>query len=141
MAPSRSPAARLGVGYRIGSLKLLTDLVGPAFAKEILITARRFNASEAERIGLVNQTVPDDSLDETIERYCAGIAANAPLSMRASKRMIAELARSGAEGGRPRALRRSGDGLLHQRGLHRGPNRVHGEADAEIHGPLTRLPD
>ena len=92
------PAARLGVGYRIGSLKLLTDLVGPAFAKEILITARRFSASEAERIGLVNQTVPDDTLDETIERYCTGIAANAPLSMRASKRMIAELARSGAEG-------------------------------------------
>ena len=92
------PAARLGVGYRIGSLKLLTDLVGPAFAKEILITARRFSAAEAERIGLVNQAVPDDSLDETVEGYCAGIAANAPLSMRASKRMIAELARSGAEG-------------------------------------------
>ena len=92
------PAARLGVGYRIGSLKLLCDLVGPAFAKEILITARRFSAAEAERIGLVNQAVPDDALEETIEGYCSGIAANAPLSMRASKRMIAELARSGAEG-------------------------------------------
>ena len=92
------PAARLGVGYRIGSLKMLSDLVGPAFAKEILITARRFNASEAERIGLVNKTVPEGTLAEEVERYCSAIAANAPLSMRASKRLIAELARSGDDG-------------------------------------------
>ncbi len=92
------PAARLGVGYRVGSLKLLTDLVGPAFAKEILITARRFDASEAERIGLVNRTVPTDTLAEEVERYCAAIAANAPLSMRASKHMIGELARAGGDG-------------------------------------------
>ena len=92
------PAARLGVGYRVGSLKLLTDLVGPAFAKEILITARRFSASEAERIGLVNKVVPDDTLADEVDGYCSAIAANAPLSMRASKHMIAELARTGAEG-------------------------------------------
>ena len=61
------PAARLGVGYRVGSLKLLTDLVGPAFAKEILITARRFDAGEAERIGLVNKSVPDDDLPGEVE--------------------------------------------------------------------------
>ena len=92
------PAARLGVGYRIGSLKLLTDLVGPAFAKEILITARRFSASEAARMGLVNKVVPDDALAGEVEGYCSAIAANAPLSMRASKHMIAELARSGTDG-------------------------------------------
>ena len=92
------PAARLGVGYRIGSLQLLTDLVGPAFAKEILITARRFAADEAERMGLVNKVVPDDTLADEVERYCTAIAANAPLSMRASKHMIAELARTGVDG-------------------------------------------
>ncbi len=92
------PAARLGVGYRIGSLKMLTDLVGPAFAKEILITARRFTAAEAADIGLINKAVPDAELAETVESYCTAIAANAPLSMRASKRMIAELLRSGADG-------------------------------------------
>ena len=92
------PAARLGVGYRIGSLKLLTDLVGPAFAKEILITARRFSAAEAERIGLINRAVPDEALAETVAQYCTAIAANAPLSMRASKRMVAELLRTGADG-------------------------------------------
>ena len=92
------PAARLGVGYRIGSLKLLVDLVGPAFAGEILLTARRFTADEAARIGLVNRTVPDAALADTVAEYCAVLAGNAPLSMRASKRMIAELARSGAAG-------------------------------------------
>jgi enoyl-CoA hydratase/carnithine racemase len=92
------PAARLGVGYRVGSLKMLTDLVGPAFAKEILITARRFNAGEAERIGLINQSVPELQLADTVEAYCTGIASNAPLSMRASKRMIHEILRASAEG-------------------------------------------
>lgn len=92
------PAARLGVGYRIGSLKMLVDLVGPAFAGEILLTARRFTADEAARIGLVNRSVPDAALADTVAEYCAAVAGNAPLSMRASKRMIAALSRSGAAG-------------------------------------------
>lgn len=92
------PAARLGVGYRIGSLKMLVDLVGPAFAGEILLTARRFTADEAARIGLVNRSVPDSALAGTVAEYCEAIAGNAPLSMRASKRMIAELSRSGGAG-------------------------------------------
>lgn len=92
------PAARLGVGYRIGSLKMLVELVGPAFAREILLTARRFTADEAARIGLVNRSVPDAALADTVAEYCEAVAGNAPLSMRASKRMIAELSRSGAAG-------------------------------------------
>ena len=92
------PAARLGVGYRIGSLKMLVELVGPAFAREILLTARRFTADEAARIGLVNRSVPDAALADTVAEYCAAVAGNAPLSMRASKRMIAELSRSDAAG-------------------------------------------
>ncbi len=89
------PAARLGVGYRAGSLKMLVDLVGPAAAKEILITARRFDAEEAARIGLVNRCVPVEALEETVQSYCDAIARNAPLSMRASKQMIGELLRAG----------------------------------------------
>jgi enoyl-CoA hydratase len=41
------PAARLGVGYRFDGVKRLRDLVGPAFAKEIFFTARRFHGPEA----------------------------------------------------------------------------------------------
>ncbi len=92
------PAARLGVGYRMGSLKQLCDLVGPAFAKEILLTGRHFSASEAAQMGLVNRLVPDAELDDAVADYCERLAANAPLSMAATKRMITELLRAGGDG-------------------------------------------
>ena len=40
------PAARLGLGYASG-VKRLVDLVGPAVAKDMFFTARRFGAAEA----------------------------------------------------------------------------------------------
>jgi enoyl-CoA hydratase/carnithine racemase len=52
------PAARLGLGYQIDGLTPLVDLVGPSFAKEILFTARQFDAEEARAMGLVNRVLP-----------------------------------------------------------------------------------
>src|SRR5207244_3417243 len=49
------PAARLGLGYGYGGVKQLVDLVGPAWASEILFSARPLSSEEAERIGLVNR--------------------------------------------------------------------------------------
>ena len=132
------PAARLGVGYRIGSLKLLTDLVGPAFAKEILITARRFSASEAERIGLVNQDRPRRHAGRDhralLHRHCRQRAALHAREQAHDRRARTKRGR----GRRPGPLRGAGDGLLHQRRLHRGAHRVHGKARAEVHGPVER---
>jgi len=82
------PAAKMGLGYRAGSMKLLVDIVGPAFAREIMITARQFTASEAKDMGLVNKVVPVAELEKTTREYCEMIAANAPLTMRAAKRII-----------------------------------------------------
>ena len=41
------PASKLGVGYGHENTKVLLDLVGPSFAKEIFYTGRRFDAAEA----------------------------------------------------------------------------------------------
>src|SRR5262245_58559995 len=38
------PAARMGLGYRASSMKNLVDVVGAAFAREIMLTARQFSA-------------------------------------------------------------------------------------------------
>ena len=43
------PAARLGLGYHMAGLDALARLVGPAAAKEILFTARRYDARERAR--------------------------------------------------------------------------------------------
>ena len=54
------PAARLGLGSGFAGVTALVDLVGPAWAAEILFSARRFPAAEALQMGLVNQVVPAD---------------------------------------------------------------------------------
>lgn len=85
------PAAKLGLGYGYEGLKKLVEVVGPAYAKEIFYTARLFSATEAHEMGLVNRVLPLDELEAYVREYCATIAANAPLTIKAVKRMIAQI--------------------------------------------------
>ena len=83
------PAARMSIAYGFDQVGNLVDLVGPAHASMILFTARKLDARYAERIGLVNECVPADKLDETVLEIARTIADNAPLSIAASKMSIA----------------------------------------------------
>lgn len=85
------PAAKLGVGYAYGSLRMLTNLVGLASAKEIMFTGRRFSANEAYDMGLINRVVDDADLDAVTREYTETLATNAPLTIKACKRIISEL--------------------------------------------------
>jgi enoyl-CoA hydratase/carnithine racemase len=87
------PAARLGLGYPTAALQALVELLGPAFAKEILFTARRLGAQDALRMGLVNAVVEKSALESRVREVADQIADNAPLTLRAVKRAVAELAR------------------------------------------------
>ncbi len=87
------PAARLGLGYQMGGLEALKNLVGPSRAKEIFFTARRFDAGEALSIGLVNAVVPRAELPGLVQKTAERIAGNAPLTIRSVKRIVAELSR------------------------------------------------
>jgi enoyl-CoA hydratase/carnithine racemase len=87
------PAARLGLGYHYSGVERLVALVGPSAAAELFFTARRYSAGEALRLGLVNQVVPAADLDAFTARYAGDIAANAPLTLRAAKRAIADTQR------------------------------------------------
>ena len=89
------PAARMGLGYRASSMKNLVDVVGAAYAREIMITARQFTAAEAKEMGLVHRVVPAAELEKFTREYCETIAGNAPLTMRAAKRIIGELIKGG----------------------------------------------
>jgi enoyl-CoA hydratase/carnithine racemase len=88
------PAARLGLGYKADAMKGLVDLVGAAYAREIMITARQFSAAEALSMRLVHKVVPVAELESATRQYCDMIAANAPLTMRAAKRVIGEVTRN-----------------------------------------------
>lgn len=85
------PAARMGLGYRVSSTKNMVDTIGPAHTREMLITARQFSAAEALAMGLVQRVVPAAALEAETLETCAGIAANAPLTMRTAKRIVREL--------------------------------------------------
>ncbi len=87
------PAARLGLGYGQSGLATLTRVVGEPRAKEIFMTARRFDASEAFAMGLVNRVVPKDELDAFVHSTALQIADNAPLTLRAAKTTFRDLAR------------------------------------------------
>jgi enoyl-CoA hydratase/carnithine racemase len=84
------PAAKLGLGYGFPGIKRLVDVVGPAFAKEIFFTARRFDAEEARVMGLVNRVVSADKVAETAEETARMIAANAPLTVNSVKFIIGQ---------------------------------------------------
>jgi len=85
------PATRLGLGYRFSAMKNLTDLVGPGYAKDIFFTARRLDAAEALRIGLVNRIAEAGALDALLAEYTTAIATGAPLTIKAGKRIIREV--------------------------------------------------
>ena len=82
--------ARLGLGYNLSETRLLVERLGSQAVREILFTARLFNADEALRLGMVNQVTGAQGLDQAVDVYAQQIAANAPITVRASKAIIRE---------------------------------------------------
>lgn len=87
------PAARLGLGYRYAGIKALVDVVGPANAREIFFTARKYPADEALAMGLINRILPDEGFDAAAQAYLAEIAGNAPLTIKAARMAIRAVTR------------------------------------------------
>jgi len=85
------PAAKLGVGYGHENTKVLMDLVGPSYTKEIFYTGRRFSSEEAWRMGLVTQVVAKDELDGYVDGYVETMAGNAPLSLKTTNLIVNEM--------------------------------------------------
>jgi enoyl-CoA hydratase/carnithine racemase len=88
------PPAKLGLVYGHTGLRKFLATVGLARTKELFLTGRNLAAERAAEIGLVNEVVEDEALDEAAVALAASIAANAPLSMRGNKHAIDLLARS-----------------------------------------------
>lgn len=87
------PAARLGLGYSLTSIKRLADVVGIPAAKDICLSARRYDSGEARAMGLVHAVLPDAALENHVQEYAAKMAGNAPLTMTAMKQVFVELAK------------------------------------------------
>jgi len=71
-----------------GGTQRLPRLVGRSRAKDLILTGRRIDAVEAERIGLVNRIAPPGKLRETAIELARSIADNGPVAVRAAKSAI-----------------------------------------------------
>ncbi len=85
------PPAKLGLIYSHTGLRKFIDLCGPANTAELFYVGRNVDAERAERMGLVNEVVDPDELDERVLDLAAEIAANAPLSLAGNKRALRAL--------------------------------------------------
>ena len=85
------PPAKLGLIYSHTGLLKFIEACGPAATAELFFVGRNVDAERAERMGLVNEVVEPDELDERVLELAAEIAANAPLSLAGNKRMLRAL--------------------------------------------------
>ncbi|HJO25123.1 MAG: enoyl-CoA hydratase-related protein [Myxococcota bacterium] len=94
MADSASiadPHVRVGIVAGDGGTAIWPMAVGPARAKEYLLTGDAVSAAEAERLGLVNRVVPADALQEEALAFANRLAAGAPLAIRYTKQAVNKL--------------------------------------------------
>ena len=84
------PFNKLGMHAGMAATWLLPDVVGPAHARDLLLTGRVVEADEALRLGLVSRvTELDGFLDEVLDT-AAAIAATAPIASRLTKIALAD---------------------------------------------------
>jgi enoyl-CoA hydratase/carnithine racemase len=80
--------AALGIHQGFGLSVTLPRLVGEQCALDLLLTGRTVRGDEAYSLGLVDLVATVDQLEETTLAKAAGLAANAPLAVRAIRRTL-----------------------------------------------------
>lgn len=85
------PPARLGVLYSASELAPFLRLLGPGRTKLLFYSGRIIGAERAQTLGLVEEVLPDDELQSYTYELADEIAANAPLSVRGTKRILGAL--------------------------------------------------
>jgi enoyl-CoA hydratase/carnithine racemase len=85
------PPAKLGLIYSHTGLRRFIEVCGVANTAELFYVGRNVDSERAERMGLVNELVEPDQLEQRVLDLAAEIAANAPLSLAGNKRVIRAL--------------------------------------------------
>ncbi len=83
--------AKLGLVYSLQDSKQLVDLVGPSRAKSILFSGRLVEASEALRIGMVDEIFDADVLEAETIKFAIMVCTNSQFSVRGIKQVIRQI--------------------------------------------------
>jgi enoyl-CoA hydratase/carnithine racemase len=89
------PETNVGVFYTWGSSGRLSRLVGPLWAKHMIMTCENVNAEEAVQIGLANRVVPNDKLMECAWGLIDRTASKSPMANRLTKKLVNAYTASG----------------------------------------------
>ena len=82
------PETRVGLIPDVGGSSRLPSIVGLGRAKELIMTSRLIDGTEAERIGLVNRVAPADGLDDATDALVQELLGCAPLAVGHAKRVL-----------------------------------------------------
>jgi enoyl-CoA hydratase len=86
------PPARLGLVYHPDGLAQFVEVLGMTRTRELFLTAATYRGPDLAAMGIVNRLVPRILLLETVSSMAAGIASNAPLSLKGMKHILNRLA-------------------------------------------------
>jgi enoyl-CoA hydratase/carnithine racemase len=82
------PEVDLGIPLAWGGIPRLVREIGPALTKELVLTCRPFDASEARAAGFLNRVVPAAELDAEVEALARALARKAAFPLLATKRHV-----------------------------------------------------
>ena len=85
--------AKLGIVYALGSTARLVEVVGPAWARWILLTGDLLDAATALRIGMVHEVVEPGAVEVRAYDLAATMASRARVSLVGGKELVARVAR------------------------------------------------
>lgn len=93
----RMPAGRMGLGYSPSGVRRFIAMIGAANTADLFMSARKFGAAEAQRIGFVSQVHAPAQFDAAVAEFVQTIAENAPLTLASAKFSIREALRDPAD--------------------------------------------
>jgi enoyl-CoA hydratase len=93
------PEVNLGIIPGSGGTQRLTHLLGKHRAMELVLTGDIMNATDAERLGLVNRVVPVELCLEEAKNIAKKIAAKPFLAVKAAKEAVLKSANTGLDAG------------------------------------------
>jgi enoyl-CoA hydratase/carnithine racemase len=82
------PEINLGIIPGGGGTQRLARVIGKQRAMELVLTGRRFDAAEAQQLGLVNRIAPDDGWLEGAMELAAEVAGKPPIASRLGKQAV-----------------------------------------------------
>lgn len=88
------PEVALGIPLSWGGVPRLVREVGPAVAKDLILTCRTFAADEARAVGLLNRVVADEDLDGAVEELVIVLTSRSAFTLEATKQRVNAISES-----------------------------------------------